>query len=101
MFDWDKLFSNDPIKLSARNGGCMVASWRVCCSNLVWQGRITYTGNSLSAENVHWSFIVHTPLALALGHKSSYMLRKGIVSISHMLDSKGIFLCIPMAKSRF
>lgn len=101
LSDWDKLFSNVPVKLCGRTVGCMVASWKVCYAKLVWQGRIQYTGNSLSVENVHWSFIFHEPPALVMDHRSRCLFKKGIVSISHTLDSEGIFLGFSMAKSRF
>lgn len=60
-----------------------------------------YTSNSLSVENVHWSFLFATPPALTLGYQCRYMFKKVIQSISHMLDSQGVFLCFSVAKSRY
>lgn len=98
---WDKLFSHAPVKLKGKVSACLVHSWKKGCAELIWNGRVRYLGNSLSAENVHWSFLFCKPPALSLGAKSRTMFNKGITQISHVLDSKGIFLSFAVAKSRF
>lgn len=90
--DWTKIFSHCPLKIGFRTAQMLIDSWKLCCSLLIWAGRIRYTENSLSDENVHWSFIFKKPPALILGSKSRYFHKKGINDIGQMLDSKGDFM---------
>ena len=101
LTDWDKLFSHAPLKVYAHHASTLIKSWKMSCARLIWKGRIRYTGNSLKAENVHWSFIFKHPPALTLGLHSRYLANKGIMHLSHVLDSEGTFLCFFMVRNKF
>ena len=98
---WDKILCHAPIRLKGTIAACMVSSWKHTCSQLVWQGRARYTRNSLLQENVFWSFLFKQPPTLRLGSKGVWMAKKGIYSISHLLDSKGVFVSFYVARTRF
>ena len=97
---WDKLFSHAPLKVYTITASMLVKSWKMSCARLIWKGRIRYTGNSIRSKNVHWSFLFQTPPALHLGHQSRYLANKGIMHISHVMDSEGTFLCFFVVRRR-
>lgn len=99
--DWDKLFTHAPLKVYALTASALIKSWKMTCARLIWKGRIRYTGNSLRAENVHWSFLFQSPPAVFMGKQCRYLAQKGVMHLHHVLDSESTFFCFFMVKRRY
>lgn len=78
LLNWDKLFSHAPCKVSGIIANMLIKSWKSNCALLIWNGRRRYTGNSLSHENIHWSFLFRECLAKLLGIHSRYFYNKRV-----------------------